>query len=95
MRIYNVDTMSTKDIRIRATVGRWGNSAAVRLPAMLMAQANFSAQQPIDLVVSEGRIILEPVTAPEMNLNNLLEQITQENLHGEIDFGKPVGRELL
>jgi hypothetical protein len=28
-------------------------------------------------------------------LDELLAQITPENLHGEIDFGNPVGRELL
>jgi antitoxin MazE len=93
MSIYNVDTMANKDIRIRASVGRWGNSAAVRLPATLLAQANFSAQQPIDLVLSNGRIILEPVAALEFDLTELLAQVTPENLHGEIDFGAPVGKE--
>ena len=93
MSIYNVDTMANKDIRIRASVGRWGNSAAVRLPATLLAQANFSAQQPIDLVLSNGRIILEPVAATEFDLTELLAKVTPENLHGEIDFGAPVGKE--
>ena len=93
MSIYNVDTMADKDIRIRSSVGRWGNSAAVRLPATLLAQANFSSQQPIDLVLSNGRIILEPVAAPEFDLAELLAQVTPENLHGEIDFGAPVGKE--
>ena len=95
MRIYNVDTMANKDIRIRASVGRWGNSAAVRLPATLLAQANLSAQQPIDLVLSNGRIILEPVAAPEFDLAELLARVTPENLHREMDFGAPVGKETL
>ena len=95
MSIYNVDTMTNKDIRIRASIGKWGNSAAVRLPATLMTQANFSDKQPIDLVLQDGRIILEPVAAPDLNLDELLAQITPENIHVEIDFGQPVGRELL
>ena len=95
MSIYNVDTMASKDIRIRASVGRWGNSAAVRLPATLLAQANFSAQQPIDLVLSNGRIILEPVATEEFDLAELLAKVTPENLHHEIDFGAPVGKEAL
>jgi antitoxin MazE len=87
--------MTNKDIRIRASVGKWGNSAAVRLPATLMTQANLSEKQLIDLVLQDGRIILEPITAKELNLSDLLAQITPDNIHGEIDFGQPVGRELL
>ena len=95
MSIYNVETVSEEDVRIRTTVGKWGNSAALRLPATLMAQANLSAQQPVDLVLSGGRIILEPVTDQSSKLAELLAQVTPESLHGEIDFGLPVGRELL
>jgi antitoxin MazE len=87
--------MTNKDFRIRASVGKWGNSAAVRIPATLLAQANFSDKQPIDLVLQDGRIILEPVKASELSLDDLLAQITRENIHGEIDFGQPAGRELL
>lgn len=93
--VYNVDTMSDNEIRIRATLGKWGNSAAVRLPATLLAQANFSSQQPIDLLLSKGRIIIEPVRESELSLSDLVAQITPENLHGEIDLGAPHGREVL
>jgi antitoxin MazE len=30
----------------------------------------------------------------ERHLNELLDQITPDQLHGEIDFGEPVGREI-
>lgn len=93
LSVYNVDTMSEKEVRIRGSVGKWGNSAAVRLPATLLEQANLSPQQPIDLLLSSGRIILEPVRDQEFELSALLSLITPENLHGEIDLGGPVGRE--
>ena len=92
--IYNVETMRDKEIRIRAAVGKWGNSAAVRLPATIMTQANFSTNQPINILLSKGRIILEPVSAPEFDLDEMLAQIKPEHLHGEIDFGAPVGKEI-
>jgi antitoxin MazE len=95
MSIYNVETMSDKEIRLRATVGKWGNSAAVRIPATLLAQANLKDKQAIDLVLSDGKITLEPVTKQEPNLEDLLAQITPNNLHGEVEFGKPVGKEIL
>lgn len=87
--------MSDEDIRLRATVGKWGNSAAVRIPATLLAQANLTDKQAIDLVLSDGKITLEPVNKQELNLEELLAQITPNNLHAEAEFGDPVGKELL
>ena len=43
----------------------------------------------------EGRkIVLDPAIEEE-NPDALLAQITPENAHHEIDFGSPVGKELL
>ena len=94
LSIYNVETMTYKDFRIRASVGKWGNSAAIRLPASLMTQAKLSANQPLDLVLSEGKIILEPIVDQDLNLADLLSQITPENIHGEVESGLPIGKEV-
>lgn len=90
--VYNVDTMG-EEIRLRAAVGKWGNSAAVRIPASLMTQANLKDKSSIDLVLRDGNIVLEPVTNPELSLEGLLSQITPNNLHESMDFGQPVGKE--
>lgn len=34
------------------------------------------------------------LTKRASDLNEMLEQVTPETLHGEIDFGEPVGREI-
>lgn len=94
MSIYNVDTMSD-EIRLRSSVGKWGNSAAVRIPASLLAQASLKDKQAIDLVLSGGRITLEPVTNQELCLDDLLSGITSSNLHESIEFGQPLGKEAL
>jgi antitoxin MazE len=46
----------------------------------------------LDVAVVEGGILLRPRRA-EYTLEELVNQITPENLHGETDWGKPVGRE--
>ena len=45
--------------------------------------------------VSKGRIVIEPITSIEYRLDDLLAAITPDNCHGEIDFGKPVGKEMI
>jgi hypothetical protein len=37
----------------------------------------------------------EPLSTPPLTLEELVAQITDENRHEEIDWGPPVGREIL
>jgi antitoxin MazE len=78
---------------MRAVVKKWGNSAAVRIPAAAMHAAKLDLDEPVDVREEAGRIIIEPVRRKQYDLAELLEGITRENLHDEVDFGKPVGRE--
>jgi antitoxin MazE len=80
---------------MRSTVRKWGNSAAVRMPATVMAEAKLEIDQPVEVRVEDGRVVIEPVTPAEPTLDDLLAGVTAENLHGEEDFGPPVGREAL
>jgi antitoxin MazE len=79
---------------MRMTVKKWGNSASVRIPAAIMAAAKLRLEQPVDVREDKGRIIIEPIRPPKFDLNNLVAQITDENRHDEVDFGKPIGKEV-
>ncbi|HUA01507.1 MAG TPA: AbrB/MazE/SpoVT family DNA-binding domain-containing protein [Candidatus Aquilonibacter sp.] len=78
---------------MRAVVKKWGNSASVRIPAAVMQAANLDLDDPVDVREESGRIIIEPARRKEYDLEQLLAGITRENLHGEVDFGGPVGKE--
>lgn len=78
---------------MRVTVKKWGNSASVRIPAALMDAAKLQLDDAVDMREEGGRIIIEPVRQKHYELSNLLAAITERNLHGETDFGPPVGRE--
>lgn len=76
---------------MKVVVKKWGNSASVRIPAAIMATSKLTVDQAVDVRESNGCIVIEPVC--ENELNSLVARITPENLHGEVDFGPPVGRE--
>ncbi|QGM93451.1 PbsX family transcriptional regulator [Methylocystis rosea] len=80
---------------MRATIRKWGNSAAVRMSAAVMEEARLQIDQPVDVRVEEGRVVIEPLVAREFTLDALLAGVTRDNLHEEEDFGAPVGREAL
>ena len=80
---------------MRVIVKKWGNSASVRIPAGIMEAARLSLDAPVDVREEGGRIVIEPIRSTEYDLAQLLAGITPENLHTEISFGVPVGKEIL
>ena len=74
-------------------VRKWGNSASVRIPASVMQAARLNINEPVDVREESGRIVIEPVRHKEYRLRELLKGITRANLHEEVDFGDPVGKE--
>jgi len=90
--MYSIDIVDT-EVSVRVTVKKWGNSASVRIPSPIMEAARVRLDQQVDVREERGRIIIEPVRAPALDLESLVAGITDENRHTEIDFGKPVGKE--
>ena len=74
-------------------VKKWGNSAAVRIPAPILEEAQFTLDQHVEVRVEDGRVVIEPIRQKEFDLDALLADITDENRHAPVDFGQPVGRE--
>jgi len=80
---------------MRVIVKKWGNSASVRIPAGIMEAARLNLNDPIDIREEGGLIVIEPIRTSESDLAQLLAGIKPENLHAEVDFGAPAGKELL
>ncbi|MDC9594454.1 AbrB/MazE/SpoVT family DNA-binding domain-containing protein [Xenorhabdus sp. IM139775] len=79
----------------KVVVKKWGNSPSVRLPVAIMQAASLNVDDTVDISVEDGRIIIIPVKAKEYSLDALLSGITPENIHEKMDFGPPVGKELI
>jgi len=80
---------------MRAIVKKWGNSAAIRIPNGIMQAARLTLDDVVDVREQDGQIVIEPIRSSKIDLAQLLACITPENLHGGVDFGDPVGMELL
>lgn len=75
-------------------VKKWGNSAAVRIPASVMAAAHLNLDQAVNVSEEQGRIVIEPVRRKQYKLEELIGGITPKNQHSPIDTGAPVGKEI-
>ena len=78
---------------MKSVVKKWGNSAAVRIPAAVMEAIHLEIDEPVDVREEAGRIVIEPVRQKAYDINRLIQGITSENLHEPVDFGAPVGKE--
>ena len=79
---------------MRATVKKWGNSAAVRIPASVMQATRLHLDVVVDVREEAGRIVIEPVRQKTYDLNTLLKGITAKNQHEAVDFGPAMGKEI-
>jgi antitoxin MazE len=76
-------------IRIR----KWGNSLALRIPKSLAEDSGVDTGSVVDLRVVRGKLVATPVRST-YELEELLSSVSKSNLHGEVDSGEAVGREV-
>lgn len=79
---------------IRSNVKRWGNSPAIRIPATLMQALNLNIDDEVKIDLVEGKLVIEPVKSEVVfSLAELVEDITSDNQHELVEWGKPEGKE--
>ena len=66
---------------------------ALRIPKALAQEAEVRQGTDIELTATRGKLVAVPVSKGAFNLAQLLGKVTEENIHGEVDFGRAVGRE--
>lgn len=79
---------------MKARIQKWGNSLALRIPKSFAAEAHLEQDTVVDLALEDGKLIVAPVAEPTFTLEELLAGVTDDNLHGEVDTGPAVGKEI-
>jgi len=79
---------------MQGVIRKWGNGAAVCIPASVLKAAHLCLNQLVDVREEEGRIVIEPLDPPRYDLDALVAGITDDNRHDPIETCRPVGREV-
>ena len=77
-----------------AKIQKWGNSLALRIPQAVAKQIHVQEGDSVMLRISAAGLTMKPVPK-RLNLDDLLAQVTPENLHPATAWGADVGREVL
>jgi antitoxin MazE len=75
-------------------VKKWGNSLAVRIPKPFANEVGLEQDTPVEVSLVDGKLVVRPVHEPALSLDQLLAQVTEANLHREVDTGPAVGNEV-
>ena len=74
-------------------IGKWGNSLALRIPKALAVEVGLTDESSVELSLVDGKLVIAPVAKSAFSLEHLLAEITEDNLHREVDTGPAVGIE--
>lgn len=75
-------------------VSQWGNSLAIRLPQALVAELAIARGVEVELSIEgDGFRVRIPSRPRKFTLGELLAGVEPDNLHGEADWGRALGRE--
>jgi antitoxin MazE len=79
---------------MKASIKKWGNSAAVRIPSAVLAASHVRIDEEVDIREEAGKIVIEPIRRKKYRLDDLLKRVTDDNLHKPVDFGRSEGKEV-
>ena len=79
---------------MRSRIKKWGNSLALRIPKPIADEIGLQRDVPIDLSLRDGKLLISPIVESKITLDELLEQVTEDNIHGEVETGPAMGKEV-
>ncbi|MGM0610444.1 MAG: AbrB/MazE/SpoVT family DNA-binding domain-containing protein [Thermodesulfobacteriota bacterium] len=79
---------------MKTRVQKWGNSLALRIPKSFAVEVGLEANATVELSLVEGTLVVNPIIQQPLTLDELLRNVTDENIPGEWNTGPAVGKEV-
>ncbi len=74
-------------------IQKWGNSLGIRLPSVFTKELGLKENSTVEIKLRDKKIVIEPVDMVQYDLDELLSKVSEENIHEEIIFNGPEGKE--
>ena len=79
---------------MKTRIQKWGNSLALRIPKSFAKEVGLVNEAAVEVTLVEGKLVISPEEESDFSLDDLLEQVTEQNIHREIDTGPATGNEI-
>jgi antitoxin MazE len=77
-------------IDMKATVNKWGNSLGIRIPNAIIKDLHLEEGSRVDIIEENDKIVIYP---KKDMLKDLINSISEKNIHEEMDSGASIGNE--
>ena len=81
------------DSSMTTKVQKWGNSLAIRIPKQVAKEFDLNKGSDIEIEIVDNAIKLTPKQS-RLTLKEMMSEITPENQHEPIEWGRPEGKEI-
>ena len=71
---------------MQTNISKWGNSLAIRIPGKLAKELDIDEGSEVDINLNDSSLVIRP--AKKYDLNTMLSQISDENIHVELSSGE-------
>jgi antitoxin MazE len=78
---------------MKIRIQKWGNSLALRIPKSFAIEVGLQQETAVEISMIDGKLVIAPIAKPTQTLEQLLTNVTEENLHHEVNFGFAIGNE--
>ena len=78
---------------MKTRVQKWGNSLALRIPKPFVTELGLDRDSTVEMSVIDGKLVIAPVVEPAVTLEHLLAQVTEDNLHTEVEIASAAGEQ--
>ena len=78
---------------MNATVQKWGNSLALRIPKSLAKDVDIHQGSVVELEVVEGEMVMTPKKTKKLSLARMLRDVNKSNLHSVYEWDSVTGKE--
>jgi len=77
-------------------VQKWGNSQGIRLSKQLLSDVAINVGDAVDVAMRDGTLVVTSLRRVRggHDLRELVRRIPKDYKSGELDWGRPVGREV-
>lgn len=75
---------------MQVVVQKWGNSLGFRIPSMWAKDNEIKSGSKVEVIAEKGKMIILP---QKKTLEDMMNLVTEENLHSEMETFEAVGKE--
>jgi len=87
---YTLYILNSWRVIMQAVVQKWGNSLGFRIPSFWAKDNDVKNGSKVEVIAEKGKMIILP---QKKSLEDIMNLVTDENLHSEIETFEAVGKE--